>query len=389
MNVLQICHKPPVPSKDGGCIAMDAITQGLLLENVSVKVLTISTPKHPFNIELLDKDYINNTRIESVFKNTDLHPKDALISLLKGESYNINRFYDKHFENLITSTIKKQDFDIVHLESLFVLPYLDTIRQFFTGKIVVRTHNVEHHIWKNISIAERNPIKKKYLKILATQIEKYELISLSDVDGIVSISDNDTNFFIEMGCNNSIKTIPFGINVPPLQKANNNGLFFLGSLDWQPNIDGINWLSKKVASSLLTKVILAGRNPSKEIRLSDNLVMNGEIDDAQEFMKRSGIMVVPLFSGSGIRVKILEAMAWCVPVIATHKAVEGLGLENGKHLLITDDPRQFADFANTLLKDKSLAECLVQNAYEFVQAKYSRQILTKNLIAFYNQLLIV
>ena len=103
---------------------MDAITQGLLLENVSVKVLTISTPKHPFNIELLDKDYINNTRIESVFKNTDLHPKDALISLLKGESYNINRFYDKHFENLITSTIKKQDFDIVHLESLFVLPYL-------------------------------------------------------------------------------------------------------------------------------------------------------------------------------------------------------------------------------------------------------------------------
>ena len=63
MNVLQICHKPPVPSRDGGCLAMDAITQGLLNENVSVKVLTLSTPKHAFRIELLYKQYIKNTII--------------------------------------------------------------------------------------------------------------------------------------------------------------------------------------------------------------------------------------------------------------------------------------------------------------------------------------
>ena len=387
MNVLQICHKPPVPSKDGGCLAMNAITQGLLSENVSIKVLTISTPKHAFNIELLDKQYIKNTRIESVFKNTDLHPKDALISLLKGQSYNVSRFYDEHFETLVTSTIKKEHFDIVHLESIFVLPYLDSIRECFAGKIVVRTHNVEHRIWKNLSITERNPIKKKYLKILAQQLEKYESVRLSEVDGIVSISDSDTNVFIEMGCNDSIKTIPFGINLGPLQKVNNKGLFFLGSLDWQPNIDGINWLSKMVSSSLVSKVIVAGRNPSKEISLSDNLIMKGEVDDAEQFMKERGVMLVPLFSGSGIRIKILEAMAWGVPVIATSKAVEGLGVESGRHVLITDDPAQFADFANQLLKDKNRAEQLVQNAYEFVQENYSNNRLTKHLIAFYNQLL--
>jgi len=387
MNVLQICHKPPVPSKDGGCLAMDAITQGLLSENVSIKVLTISTPKHAFNIELLDKQYIKNTRIESVFKNTDLHPKDALISLLKGQSYNVSRFYDEYFETLVTSSIKKEHFDIVHLESIFVLPYLDSIRECFAGKIVVRTHNVEHRIWENLSINERNPIKKKYLKILAQQLEKYESVRLSEVDGIVSISDSDTNVFIEMGCNDSIKTIPFGINLGPLQKVNNNGLFFLGSLDWQPNIDGINWLSKMVSSSLVSKVIVAGRNPSKEISLSDNLIMKGEVDDAEQFMKERGVMLVPLFSGSGIRIKILEAMAWGVPVIATSKAVEGLGVESGRHVLITDDPAQFADFANQLLKDKNRAEQLVQNAYEFVQENYSNNRLTKHLIAFYNQLL--
>jgi glycosyltransferase involved in cell wall biosynthesis len=80
-------------------------------------------------------------------------------------------------------------------------------------------------------------------------------------------------------------------------------------------------------------------------------------------------------------------MAWGVPVIATRKAVEGLGVESGRHLLITDEPSQFADFANQLLKDKNRAEQLVQNAYEFVQENYSNNRLTKNLIAFYNQLL--
>ena len=388
MNVLQICHKPPVPSKDGGCLAMDAITQGLLSKNVSIKVLTISTPKHTFNIELIDKQYIKNTRIESVFKNTDLHPKDALISLLKGQSYNVSRFYDEYFETLVTSSIKKEHFDIVHLESIFVLPYLDSIRECFAGKIVVRTHNVEHRIWENLSINERNPIKKKYLKILAQQLKKYESVRLSEVDGIVSISDNDTDVFTAMGCNNSIKTVPFGISIEPLQKVNNKGLFFLGSLDWQPNIEGVNWLSKMVSSALESKVNIVGRNPSKEIMMSDNLILKGEVDDAQQFMKENGIMLVPLFSGSGIRIKILEAMAWGIPVVATPKAVEGLGVESGRHMLITDDPAQFANFANQLLKDKNRAEQLVQNAYEFVQENYNNNRLTKNLIAFYNQLLI-
>ena len=142
-----------------------------------------------------------------------------------------------------------------------------------------------------------------------------------------------------------------------------------------------------VSSSLVSKVIVAGRNPSKEISLSDNLIMKGEVDDAEQFMKERGVMLVPLFSGSGIRIKILEAMAWGVPVIATSKAVEGLGVESGRHVLITDDPAQFADFANQLLKDKNRAEQLVQNAYGFVQENYSNNRLTKNLIAFYNQLL--
>ncbi|MBL4624989.1 MAG: glycosyltransferase family 4 protein [Flavobacteriales bacterium] len=387
MNILQICHKPPVPFQDGGCLAMDSITQGLLELNVSVKVLTISTPKHSFDAKSLPKVYIDSTAIESVYINTNLHPKDALVSLLKGVSYNVNRFYNKGFEELIISTIRDQQFDVVHLESLFVLPYLQSIRNYFKGKVVLRTHNVEHQIWKNLAGSERDPVKRKYLNVLANQLEKYELIKLKQVDGIASISATDSKLFKQKGCKIPIVNIPFGLNVQADYSTNNNGLFFLGSLDWQPNIDGINWLSKNVSKYLSQPVKIAGRNPSKKWALSSTMKLVGEVEEAKQFMCDNGVMLVPLFSGSGIRIKILEAMSWGVPVVATAKAIEGLGVEHDKQVLITDDPKQFADYSNQLLADESKAKQLSQNAYNFVKDNYDQHKLAKKLVSFYNELL--
>jgi polysaccharide biosynthesis protein PslH len=387
MKVLQICHKPPVPSRDGGCLAMNSITQGLLKQGVKVKVLTICTPKHDFDRALLDQLYVQLTEIESVFVNTDLHPKDALLSLLKGESYNVNRFYDAKFEKLIVATINNQPFDVVHLESLFVLPYLESIRKCFNGKVVVRTHNIEHIIWQDLASVERNPIKRKYLSVLAKQLKKFEISNLKKVDGIASISGNDKDIFKQMGCAVSSTTIPYGLQVGKMLSTTHKGLFFMGALDWQPNIDGINWLSERVAKSLSCPVKIAGRNPSKELNLTSNMELIGEIDDASLFMKSNGIMLVPLFSGGGIRIKILEAMSWGVPIVATNKAVEGLAVEHGKHALITDDPGQFACYANQLLEDSSLCQTLAQNAYSFVQKNYDPQLLANKLVSFYNQLI--
>ncbi|MBL4652676.1 MAG: glycosyltransferase family 4 protein [Flavobacteriales bacterium] len=387
MNVLQICHKPPVPSRDGGCLAMNAITQGLLKHNVSVKVLSISTPKHPFNIELLDEKYIRSTAIESIFIDTNIHPKDALLSLFKGESYNVNRFYDAAFEKLITAVIKNQKFNIIHLESIFVLPYLKSIRDCFKGKIVLRTHNVEHLIWKNLALVERNPFKKKYLQTLAKQLEKYELLHLNKIDGIASISEYDSAVFEKEGCKIPIKNISFGIDVDAINSVNNEGLFFLGSLDWRPNIEGVNWLSK-VANKLSQSVRIAGRNPSKKLKLSSNMELVGPVKSAKQFMLNSGVMLVPLFSGSGIRIKILEAMSWGIPVVATPKAVEGLGVVHGEQVLITDNPVQFVNYANELLANKSKAIRQAQNAHSFVKKNYDNQFLTEKLISFYNQLLV-
>ena len=90
-RILQICHKPPRPAVDGGCIAMDSLTTGMLLEGHQVKVLSLHTHKHPFKSSALDEAYLNATRFEAIYADTELNIRDAASHVITGESYHLSR----------------------------------------------------------------------------------------------------------------------------------------------------------------------------------------------------------------------------------------------------------------------------------------------------------
>jgi len=208
MKILQICHKPPIPSKDGGCIAMNNISQGLLGLNYKLKIITLSTSKHPLLLNKLDLDYKKNTLIEGVFVDTKLNIIDAFSNLVTYDSYNISRFFSPDFNSLLIDTLNNNDFDIIHLESLFTTPYIKTIRANSTAKIILRSHNLEYMIWERLSNESNNPAKKIYLKILSSQLKKYEIDILNLVDGIATISSEDLAKYKHLACNKPLINIP-------------------------------------------------------------------------------------------------------------------------------------------------------------------------------------
>ena len=171
MKILQICNKPPYPAVDGGAIAMNNTTQGLISNGYEVKVLAISTAKHPVNIESLPEDYLVSTKFESVFIDTSIKLKDAFINLFSSKSYNIERFISNDFTKKLIETLEKEKFDIIIIESLFVAPYITAIKKISKAKIVLRAHNVEYKIWERISSNTKNPIKKTYLSLLAKRLK--------------------------------------------------------------------------------------------------------------------------------------------------------------------------------------------------------------------------
>lgn len=397
MKVLQLSHKPPFPPKDGGCLAIDNITQGLINAGVELKILTIETVKHPFEKARISKEYLKKTGIESIFVDTTLNVVDAFSSLVTQDSYNISRFFTPDFDFVLQNELAKKEYDIVHLESLFMTPYISTIRMHSDAKIVMRSHNLEYIIWERLSKQTGSVAKKTYLKLLARQLKKYELDVLNQVDGIAAISKRDAEDFRKLGCKQPIEIIPFGLNIQkyiPSEKPKTDlDLFHLGSMDWSPNIEGLDWFLEDIWPAIHSKspkanFYLAGRDmPERYFETnSSNIVVVGEVEDAMKFIKSKSLMVVPLLSGGGIRVKIIEGMALGKAIISTSVGAEGIHYTHKKDIWIANTPDEFAEAVHFFKNNPDKIIELGSNGRNLVEREYANELIIKKLLTFYDHL---
>lgn len=401
MRVLQLCHKPPKPTVDGGCIAINMISEGLLSNDIQLTVLTLSTHKHPFIKETYSEDFITKTSIKAVFVDTKLNIVDAFSSLVTSDSYNVNRFFSTDFDILLRKTFQEKEFDVVHLESLFMTTYCHTIRKYSKAKIVLRSHNLEYMIWERLAHKSTNAAKKSYLRLLAKQLKKYEISILNSIDGLASITNSDAENYKKLGCTKPILTIPFGINTQEYRRFTDNQpntkftCFHLGAMDWQPNIEGVNWFVNDIWKELVKTLPeltlhLGGRKMPETIvenfKNISSVVNHGEVSSSIDFINSHDIMIVPLLAGGGMRIKIIEGMALGKVVISTKIGAEGIHYENRKNILIANDLAEFLDQLTWLMEDASRYTTISSNAKKLVFEEYDNDLIIKNLIQFYETL---
>tara|TARA_Y100000389_G_C17411430_1_gene491144 strand:- start:144 stop:1346 length:1203 start_codon:yes stop_codon:yes gene_type:complete len=400
MKVLQICHKPPLPLNDGGCIAINNISKGLINELGSIKVLTINTLKHPFNLKYYDQQYIENTNIESSFVNTKINIIDAFLNLVKNNSYNISRFFSSDFNDLIIKTLKFESFDIVLLESLFTTPYIKTVRSYSKSKIILRSHNIEYIIWERLSMKSNNPFKKLYLRLLSIQLKNYELGILKKIDGIATISNKEKNKYLELEFPLKIATIPFGIQTKNYKNKTKNRedsklkFFHLGSMDWKPNLEAIGWLLDEIWPKIQKKIPnaelhLAGKNMPDWLfkKKNVNVFNHSEVKDSSKFISDHDVMLVPLLSAGGIRIKIIEGMAHGKAVISTKIGAEGIEYKNQENILIADSSKEFYNEALKIYSGEINFYKIGENAREHILQTYDQNKISKKLVSFFESVL--
>ncbi len=393
MRILQLCNKPPYPPIDGGSKAMHNITQGLLDAGHEVKVLCISTAKHPLKVASIPEEYRERTRIEGIFVDTSVNVVDAFTDLVTADNYNISRFFSPDMDIRLIQLLSQEEFDIIHLESLFVTPYIPTLRRYSKARIVLRSHNLEHVIQERIAKGERNILKKPYRKFLARQLKEYEREVLKQVDGVAAITDADAQHMREHGCETPIITVPFGIDPGDYEAPRPPGrpiFFHLGSMDWIPNEEGIRWLLRTVWPRVIkkhpeAKLHLAGNRMPKDMiraRLPGTTVV-GRVPDANRYISLRHVMLVPLFSAGGMRVKIIEGMAMGKCIISTAIGAEGIDHTPGKDILIADTAAAFTEQIDKVLADPQLADTIGKNAAELVRARHTNSDIINELVAFY------
>ncbi len=384
MRILYLTHKPIFPVVDGGCKAMLQFLKCLLHLNPEIEHLCLSTHKHPFSSESYPEELNKKLNIENISIDTTVKPRQVLRHLLSRKSYNLARFDSKEAHTYLANKLNSKKYDFIVLESLYCTPYISTIRESSDASIILRSHNVEFKLWEQLSQNTRGYLKKSYLKRLAKDLKQAEIQAYSAVDQLFSISESDKKTIEKLGVKTSITTIPVAMDLQP-RKVNDSHsrICFIGSMNWQPNLEAVNILVNELFPRIKenlpsTELHLAGSymNGQYPTDLEINLINHDFAEDMQVFLRENGVMLLPIRTGSGVRVKILEALSLGVPIVTT--PIGALGITDQSALIIGETDKELIQKTLELLHSTEKRKAQGLAAWNYIHSNYGiEQISTK------------
>lgn len=372
--------------------------RGLVRMGHQVSLLALNT-KASLDDCLPDDDLINKITYKAYRIDTTVTVFQVAANLLQKTSFNIDRYYDEGFEQLVINQVKQNDFDIIQFEGLLTSLYYDAARKNSNARLIYRAHNIENQLWDRLSQQKIDPFKKSYLKLHARRIKKYELHQLNKFDALLVFTNEDKNTLVNDGIRVKTQVLPIGIRLdqykPDGSLTEFPSLFFLGSLDWLPNREGMEWFlenfHKEIANGeLMTKLYVAGNDIPEvfdDYEALGKIYIQGEVDNALEFVNSKAIMIVPLLTSGGMRVKIVEGMAMQKCVISTSLGAEGINYVNGRDILIANTVEEFYQAIKHCISDEAFCREVGVNARKLIEADYDIQLITQKLVDFYTSCL--
>lgn len=383
MKFLLLTQKPPFPVVDGGTYAMTSFLKSLKKIG-SVDALVIETVKHPLTPHAKEQLAKSCNSVDSVFCNTSLSLSKFAASLFIGKSYLLNRFYSRSFEQKLNEKLKN-NYDYIVFDGLFSASPLFFGTFDNLPAIAVRMHNVESEIWKHKKDNTNNPLKKWVISYLQKHLLKAEKTIFQKADKLFAISNEDLKVAKSWVSNpQKVSLLPVSVDVPiefePDYTVRN--FFHLGAMNWTPNYEAVSYLIHRVWSDKRLQdisLLIAGEN-AKPFETRSNIQQLGWISNLNEFYKSAGVLVSPIRSGSGIRIKLLDAMAHGIPCITTRLGAAGIDCEKAG-ILLAENESDFIKHILQISENPSLRKELGQKAKLYMQEYHNFEQITTQLSA--------
>ncbi|MDB5271537.1 MAG: hypothetical protein JWP58_4577 [Hymenobacter sp.] len=403
MHILQLCPRVPFPLTTGGAIAMYDVAAGLVQAGHRVTMLAINTPKHHQPADALDH-LGPNFRLVTVDVNTDITPVNALKNLLLSrQPYIVERFISPAVGEKLVDILQNETVDVVQFEGTFAAWYAELLgRRENAGlrvpPLVLRAHNLEHTIWQMLAGRERNPLKRLYLRDMAARLERFERRHLAQFDAVAAITDDDAQRLQALGCPEPVVFIPAGVDFTrfqanPTVKPKPRTLFMIGSLNWLPNLEGLHWLLREIWPTIHAEMpdvelhIAGSGTPEDLLRpRTDNVFVHGFVESAPAFMQQYELMLVPLLSGGGMRIKIIEAMALGKAVLSTTLGAEGIAVRDGHDIVLRDSAAEWLDALRAWGREEIPVAAIGAAAAHTATHVYDRRRVTGQFVGLYERL---
>ncbi len=390
-KILIITNRVPYPLKDGGNLAMDAMIEGYHSQGWKVYLLSMNTTRHHLHHEQLRKLFKHLYAFDWMDINNNLKWTDIIKNyLFSNEPEHVIRFFNKDFLQKIKEVLISFKPDVVQIESVYLSTYLPVIKEHSNAVTVLRLHNIEYQIWQGLAKKQKNRFKRIYFDNLTVRIRNFERDAWLDYDLLLPITEKDANTVARLEEVNNMIVAPFSIDVEKIKTGNNEKWvgYHIGAMDWIPNREGIHWFLyhawPRIHRSMPEfEFYFAGRKMPEEFK---KLHIHGvhcmdEVQNADEFIADKKILIVPITSSGGIRVKILEAMAAGKVVITTSSGIKGIEAVVKEHYLLVKKSEDFEKAVKWCLDNKPAAEKMAENARNLVKEKYEQGKVIKSIIA--------
>jgi polysaccharide biosynthesis protein PslH len=395
MRILFLTQLFPYPATNGGKLKTLKLIRHLSKEH-QIYLLCFTDKK-------ITSDNLNKVKkychcIKVIYKPlVNIRYKDELFKVLFSvfclKPTVVWQYCDNSMKNMVEKLAAKNSFKLVYIEYLSMCQYLNNIFKTKKTKLIYGEHNINWLSRFRLFKQQKNLFKKTFFLIEAVKLYFYERKYIPKFDKILFISPKDKQELSKLGADkNKLYFLPTIFQPKPVFKfkKNRHNIIFLGLLSWEPNKDGFYWFYYNIFPKILShlphaKLWVVGSEAEakmKDLAKQDkNLRLTGYVKNLDLLFKQAGAFVAPIRSGSGLRVKVLQALSFAMPMIATSTAIEGLNLENNKELMVANRADDFSKKTCQVLTSQKLAENLSLNSLKFIK-KYNknnkfRQALTK------------
>jgi len=399
LKILFLTHRVPFPQNGGYQIVVCNTIRGLVRLGHEVSLVALNGKRSYQENIGPDEDIAEKINYRAYDIDINVSVLEVAANLFSKTSFNIDRYYDSDFETLLIGEVRKNNYDVIQFEGLMVSMYLSAVRKNCSAKLVYRAHNIENQVWTRMSQQKTDPFKRSYLRMHARRIRNYEIQQLNKFDAITVFTPQDKQVMEGYGVSIPLSVVPVGLNLerykPDCTQIEFPSLFFLGSLDWLPNREGMEWFLENFVKELTdgdlnAKLYVAGNDIPEsfdDYEVMGKIFIQGEVDDALEYVNSKAIMIAPLLSGGGMRVKIVEGMAMEKCIISTSLGAEGISYEGGKNIIIANNREEFYQAIKRCIKNEDYCREIGLNARALIEQLHDNDKVVNKLAGFYKELI--
>ena len=303
--------------------------------------------------------------------------------------------------------------DVVHADQLSMAGYGQMAACAGNGRpsrrprTLLDAHNAVHILARRMAEAEPNPLRRAVMAREAHAFARYEAGMCRAYDAVLTVTDEDRQLLLrllgegqaaERHCKFSV--VPISVDpqaVHPVERRPGGPptILHLGTMFWPPNVAGVLWFAREALPLIHrhcadARFVIVGKKPPQEVRAlaaDSRIEVAGYVSDPAPLLAAADVFVVPLHSGSGMRVKILDAWLWGLPVVSTPIGAEGIACHDGEDILIAADAAAFAEATLRLLRDPALNQRLRTRGRAWVEQNYAWQVVYQRADEVYSRLI--